>query len=156
MRNCDSLKCGPIVRFTLMHRADDLDVRIFKELGNPDSLQWNVRETYSSIAKRLGVGEETVRRRLKRAEHFGPLHNWKTMITPRLIGCGATNVQLKVKYENRKADIISELRKPDDVVKLLDFRGNELLLTVYYQDTRSLDRKMDVVDSICDYQKPIV
>lgn len=58
-----------------MYRADDLDVRIFKDLGNPDSLQWNVRETYSSIAGRLEVDEETVRRRLKRAEHFGSLPN---------------------------------------------------------------------------------
>jgi DNA-binding Lrp family transcriptional regulator len=53
-----------------MHRLDDLDVRIMKELGNPNSFQWNVRESYSNIAKRIDVDEETVRRRLKH-RHYG-------------------------------------------------------------------------------------
>ena len=131
-----------------MHHADDLDVRIIKELGNPNSLQWNVRETYSSIAERLGVDEETVRRRLKRGEQVGSLSNWKMMVNPRLIGCEAANVQLKVKDEKRKADIISELRKIDGIVKILDFRGVKLLLTLYYQDNASLKTKKDKIGSI--------
>ena len=131
-----------------MHHADDLDVRIIKELGNPNSLQWNVRETYSSIAERLGVDEETVRRRLKRGEQVGSLSNWKMMVNPRLIGCEAANVQLKVKDEKRKADIISELRKIDGIVKILDFRGVKLLLTLYYQDNASLNTKKDKIRSI--------
>jgi len=54
-----------------LHRFDDLDVRIIKELASPASPQWNVKQTYSNIARRLGVDEETVRRRLKRAEERG-------------------------------------------------------------------------------------
>jgi len=131
-----------------MHHADDLDVRIIKELGNPASLQWNVRETYSSIAGRLGVDEETVRRRLKLAERLGSLPNWKMMVNPRLIGCGAANIQLEVGNEKRKADIISELKKIEGIVKILDFRGGKLLLTLYYQDEDSLKTKMDKIGSI--------
>ena len=131
-----------------MHHADDLDVRIIKELGNPDSLQWNVRETYSSIAGRLGIDEETVRRRLKRAERLGSLPNWKMMVNPRLIGCSAANVQFEVKDEKRKWDVISELRKIDGIVKILDFRGGKLLLTLYFQDDTSLKMKKDMIGSI--------
>ncbi|MHB1492957.1 MAG: AsnC family transcriptional regulator [Thermoplasmataceae archaeon] len=138
-----------------MHHADDLDVRIIKELGNPDSLQWNVRETYSSIAGRLGVDEETVRRRLKRAERLGSLPNWKMMINPLLMGCGAANIQLEVRDEKRKADIISELRKIDGIVKMLDFRGGKLLLTLYYQDEASLKTKKDKIGSISGCTEPI-
>ncbi|MHB1470564.1 MAG: AsnC family transcriptional regulator [Thermoplasmataceae archaeon] len=138
-----------------MHHADDLDVRIIKELGNPDSLQWNVRETYSSIAGRLGVDEETVRRRLKGAERLGSLPGWRMMVNPRLIGCGAVNIQLEVKGEKRKADIISELRKIDGIVKILDFRGEKLLLTLYYQDEASLKTKKDKICSISDCTEPI-
>ena len=131
-----------------MHHADDLDVRIIKELGNPDSLQWNVRETYSSIAGRLGVDEETVRRRLKRAERLGSLPNWKMVINPLLMGCGAANIQLEIRDEKRKADIISELRKIDGIVKILDFRGGRLLLTLYFQDEASLKTKKGAIGSI--------
>ncbi len=138
-----------------MHHADNLDVRIIKELGSPNSLQWNVRETYSSIAERLGVDEETVRRRLKRAERLGSLPKWKMMVNPRLIGCSAANAQLEVKDETRKAAIVSELSKIDGIIKILDFRGGKLLLTLYYRDTDSLDRKLEVIDAINDYVKPI-
>ena len=138
-----------------MHHADDLDVKIIKELGNPDSLQWNVRETYSSIAERLGVDEETVRRRLKRAERLGSLPNWKMMVNPRLIGCRAANIQLEVRDEKRKAGIISELRKIDGIVKILDFRGGKLPLTLYYQDDASLKTKKDMFGSISDCTEPI-
>ena len=62
---------------TIMHHADDLDVRIIKELGGSNPSQWNVRQSYSNIAERLGIDEETVRRRLKRAERLGSLPGWK-------------------------------------------------------------------------------
>lgn len=139
----------------MMHHADDLDVRIIKELASRNSFQWNVRETYSSIAERLGVDEETVRRRLKRAERFGSLPNWKMMVNPRLIGCSAANVQLEVKDEKRKAAIISEFSKIDGIVKILDFRGGKLLLTLYYQDADSLDRKLEEIGAISDCVEPI-
>lgn len=47
-----------------MHRLDDLDLRILKEIGSPSSLEWNVRVTYSSVARKVGVDEETVRKSL--------------------------------------------------------------------------------------------
>ena len=137
-----------------MHRADDLDVRIFKELGNPDSLQWNVRETYSSIAGRLGIDEETVRRRLKQAERLGSLPSWKMMVNPQLIGCQAANIHFKVGYEGRKSEVISELSWMDGIVKILDFHGDKLLLTLYYQDVYSLQSKVDRIISISDSPNP--
>ncbi len=47
---------------------DDLDMRIIRELGGSRPTQWNVRESYSNIARKLGVDEETVRMRVNRAE----------------------------------------------------------------------------------------
>ena len=70
---------------TAIHRLDDIDVRIIKELGSPSSLQWNLRETYSNIAKRVGFDEETVRRRLNRAKERGALPGWRMMVNPHLI-----------------------------------------------------------------------
>ena len=156
MRKFDSVKFSHIIRFSLMHRVDDLDIRIFKELGNPDSLHGGVRETYQDIAVRLGVDEETVRRRLKSAERLGSLSKWKIMVNPSVIGFKAVNVLLSVGDDARKTGAIAELSKIDGVVKILDFRGRKVLLSLYYQDTSSLNKKMEVISSICNCQKPIV
>ncbi len=139
-----------------MHHADDLDVRIFKELGGSNPFQWNVRESYSNIADRLGIDDETVRRRLKRAERLGSLPGWKMMINPRVIDCRAVNVNLKVTDERKKSGIISELRDLDGIIKILNFRGDELLLTLYYRNDDSLKNKLDIIASISDCPNPVV
>ena len=139
-----------------MHRPDDLDVRIIKELGSPSSLQWNVRETYSNIARRIGVDEETVRRRLKRAEELGSLPGWRMMINPNLIGCEACCLDLEVEDEGKKDRMISEIRRVDGVIKILDFRGRGLQATLYHQTQDAKRRKIELIASICGSPQPTV
>lgn len=152
MRNSDKLKCGPFeFRSCPMHRLDDLDVLIIKELGGPAWPQWNVRETYSSIAKRIGVDEETIRRRLKRAERLGSLAGWMMMFSPRLIGCEAASMDLEVEDEEKKDKAIGEIARADGVVKILNFRGRGLQVSLYYQNENeeALKRKTEIIGSIC-------
>jgi DNA-binding Lrp family transcriptional regulator len=126
----------------------DLDVRIFKELGSPSSPQWNVRETYSNIAKRIGVDEETVRRRLKRAERLGSLPGWKMMINPHIIGYEAACLDLEVGNEDGKDKAISEIGQVEGVIKILDFRGKGLQVTLYYPNDEALRKKVKLIGSV--------
>ncbi len=142
--------------FTIMHHADDLDVRIIKELGGSNLSQWNVRESYSNIADRLGIDDETVRRRLKRAERLGSLPGWKMMVSPRVLDCRAVNVSLRVKDERKKPGVISELIDLEGVIKILNFRGDGLLLTLYYNNDDSLKNKLNLIASVSDCPNPIV
>ena len=132
-----------------MHRLDELDVRIIKELGSPGSPQWDVRTTYSSIARRIGVDEETVRRRLKRAEETESLPGWRMMVNPHLLGCGAASVDLEVEVEEKKDQAIAEIRRINGVVKILNFRGKGLQVMLYYQDEAALNRETEFLRSIC-------
>ena len=136
-----------------MHRLDDLDVRIVRELGSPSSPQWNVRETYSSIAKRIGIDEETVRRRVKRAERLGSITGWKMMVNPRLIECKAAALDLEVAEESEKDKAVSKLKKVDGVIKILNFRGKGLQLNMYYPNEQELERKLELISSICGSSK---
>lgn len=126
---------------------DDLDVRIVKELGSPSSLQWNVRETYSGIARRLGVDEETVRRRLKRVQELGSITGWKTMVNPHLLGCRAACLDFEVENEGEKDKVLSQVCRSDGVVKVLDFRGKGLQATLYYEDDETLKRETELLTS---------
>jgi len=128
---------------------DDLDIRIFKELGSPSSLQWNVRETYSNIARRVGVDEETVRRRVKRAEKLGSVAGWRMMINPHLIGCDAAGIDLQIIDEERKDKAVGEIARIDGVTKILDYRGKGLQVTLYYPDDNARKRKTELIKSIC-------
>jgi hypothetical protein len=126
-RNFDKVK-HPLDEFQqpAMHRLDDLDVKIIKELGSPNSLQWNIRESYSNIAKRVGVDEETVRRRLKRAEERGSLPGWKMMVNPHFLKCEAVGLDLEVGDEEKKDRAIAEVRRVDGVIKILAYRRARL------------------------------
>ncbi len=148
-RNSDSLNASPSDFSIVLHRLDDLDIRIIKELGSPGSFQWNVRESYSNIARRLGVDEETVRKRLKRAEDLGPLPSWRMMVNPRLIDCEAASLDLDVEEEEKKDEAIAEIRRVDGVIKILDSRGRGLQVTFYYQNGDALRTKTELIRSIC-------
>lgn len=139
-----------------MHRVDDLDVKIFRELGSASSLQWNVRETYSGIARRIGVDEETVRRRIKKAEVLGSIICWKMMINPHLVGCEASGIDLEVDDESKKDRILHELRLFRGIVKILNFRGRELQIT-FYHSKDEFEERVRAIRSICSApDEPIV
>lgn len=139
-----------------MYRLDDLDVKILRALGSPGSLQWNVRVSYSSIARRLGVDEETVRRRLKRAEDAGAFPGWKMMLNPRLIGCEAASLDVDVQDEKTKGRAIDEIKRLAGVIKILNFRGSGLQATLYHRGEESLGRTAGRIDSICGSREPTV
>jgi DNA-binding Lrp family transcriptional regulator len=132
----------------LLH-LDDLDIKIIRELGSPSSPQWNVRESYSNISRRLGVDEETVRIRVRRAKERGFLPAWRVMVNPRLLGCGAAGLDLEVDDEERKPKVTAQIRLVDGVTNIADFRGRGLLVTLYYENDESLERKVKLIESIC-------
>jgi DNA-binding Lrp family transcriptional regulator len=133
---------------------DDLDMRIIREIGGfSSSPQWNVRESYSNVARKLGVDEETVRMRVNRAKEHGFLPAWRMMVNPLLISCHAANLDLEVREEQSKAADIGKIKIVDGVNSIVDFRGKEILVGMYYEDDEFLAKKVQLIESICDSPK---
>lgn len=129
------------------HNLDDLDVSILREL-HTNTPKFNVRESFSDVARALGVDEETVRRRVKRAKALGFLPRWKLMVNPRLVGLEAAHFYAEC-GEVEKAKAIPQLELLDGIVYLVDFQGGGLRALLYYEDNESLERRLRLVSSIC-------
>ena len=120
-----------------------------RELSSPRSFRWDIRESYASIAERIGVDEETVRRRVKRARESGFLKGWKLFLNPHLIGLESMGVQLEIDDEDRKADVISQVEQVDGVVILINFHGRALRIILYYNGEKDLDEKIQRIKALC-------
>jgi DNA-binding Lrp family transcriptional regulator len=132
-----------------MYKPDALDLRITREIGTPRSAQWNVRESYASIAKRVGVDEETVRKRIKKQEKMGIIQGWRATIHPNLIGCVDAFVDLEVNSRLNKEQIISQLKLLEGVVAISNFEGRGLDVFLFAEPERVLSRKVQLICTMC-------
>jgi len=127
-----------------------------KELTSPSSFRWDIRESYGSIAAKIGVDEETVRRRVNRARDSGFLKGWQVVLNPHVIGRESAGAHLTVDDENRKDSVISEIEKLDGVVIMINFHGRSLRVIFYHKGEEDLADKTQLLSSICQSDQAIV
>jgi DNA-binding Lrp family transcriptional regulator len=143
----------------LLQRSQELQTRILKELTSPGTFQWNFRESYANIAKRLHADEETVRLALHRAVESGAVRGWRLVINPNLFQMNVAGLQLEVAegLQNKKGDVIlPTLTLVDGVFLILDFYGKGLRLAMYYYNDRDLSRKIELISRICDCEGQVI
>src|SRR5579875_569812 len=132
-----------------MVQPDSLDRRIMRELESPGSLQWNIRESFSSIARKVGVDEETVRNRVARMREARILKGWELVINPHLIGRESASLELEVQNASAKNAAIEQIKLIDGVISILDFHGASLQVGIYYRHERALAKQISLMESIC-------
>lgn len=137
------------VTAVLQQRTENLSVRILKELTSPGSFQWNFRESYSSLASRLGVDEETVRLTVKKAISSQVVVGWRLVINPHIFDMQLAGFQLAVHPSRKKEEVISQLRLIDSLLLILDFHGPGLRVATYFENEKALHRKIQLIKTIC-------
>jgi DNA-binding Lrp family transcriptional regulator len=120
-----------------------------RALESPGSLQWNIRESYASIAKKLGVDEETIRKRVARVRQGGILKEWQLVINPHLMGRESASVDLQVEDSSTKRLAITRIRLIEGVISILDLHGQRLQVGIYYRHEHELARQLLLMESIC-------
>ncbi len=108
-----------------------------------------MRISYADIARKLGIDEETVRLRVKRAQERGFLPTLRLMVNPHLLDCEAVTLELEVDAEEAKAQVISQIKLVDGVTDILDYRGTGLQVTLYSPGGETLSRKIRLLESLC-------
>jgi len=137
---------------------DDLQSRIVREITTSTMrYDWNVAYSYSSLAKRLGVGKETVRTSLIRAREVGYFEGWQLMINPSLIGRKTAGLVIDFHGEgndHEKTSAISQLKLIEGVTQIFDYANAGLRIVLYYETDGELERKTQLISSICGNSKP--
>ena len=132
-------------------RNDNLPLRILRELASPfhGTIGSYLRPTYSDIAKKLGVDEETVRVRFRQAQKSGSIIGWQIAINPSLLGRKATSVLLEVNDPSTKPTMISQIKLIDEVILIMDFYENPLRVVFNHENDRDMERRLALIRAIC-------
>jgi DNA-binding Lrp family transcriptional regulator len=129
-----------------MHTVE-LVVSIMKELSVTPS-HWNVKRSYSEVAKKLGVDEETVRIRIQRLRNSGFLLGWRLILNANLIGRESSILALELDDIERKDAAIAQISRMDGVILIQSFYGKTLQVTVFSESEEELEGQMKSITSI--------
>ena len=133
-----------------MFQPDDLDRRLLKEMFTPASLQWNIRRSYATIAEKLGVDEETIRRRFQRMHVAGVFQNWQIIVNPHLIGFEAATFDLNFSSLDSRKRAISQLKLVQGIIYILLFYDNRIRIMTYYRNEDALKRQIELMETFCN------
>jgi DNA-binding Lrp family transcriptional regulator len=137
---------------------DNLDAKIMREFNGPGALQWNVRQSYSTIATKLGADEETVRRRIIRMQQSGHLGGSELILNPYLINREPVAMELRVAgpSRERKSELISQIELIDGVVMIVDLQGDALQVLLFCEDEKAVSRRTRLLSSISGCSNPLI
>ena len=138
-----------------MWTPDDLDIRIIKAMASPHSFQWDVRISNANVAKGLAVDEETVRNRLRNMQDVGFLQGWQLILNPILLGRKAAIVELSVKDQEAKPEVISRLSLLEGVTLIDDFYGKELAVHLLYENEDAVNTQVQLISYLSGHSTPV-
>ena len=126
---------------------DTLDTKIFRELVQDRAAftSSDIRKSYSAVAKKLGVDEVTVRKRILRMQRIGFLQHWMTIVNPTLVGLNFAQLSFSAPQGQDKKDLIEQLRLLPESLVLVDNFGQSIHYAFFYHDEGSLQNRVELV-----------
>jgi DNA-binding Lrp family transcriptional regulator len=140
-------------------KLDTVDVRILRALlhGNtvaPVTTQF--RKSYESIAKQLGVDEETVRNRVRGYHRSGFIKDWRTVVNPTLIHAGEVVLWIDVNPPTSKDDVVEKIRLMPGVILIGHFYGTLLGVVLRYYDENAVGRQIELIRRVAEVDTAVV
>ena len=138
---------------------DSVDVRILRELLQGQAaapMNSQFRKSYESVAKRVGVDEETVRNRVKGYHRSGFIKDWRTVLNPTLLRAGEIVLWLDVNPPTSKDDVIEKVRLMPGVILIGHFYGTFLGIVLRYHDENAVTRQIELIRRVAEVDTAIV
>lgn len=116
---------------------------LMRELwGSPEV--WNVRKSYTQIASRLGVDEETVRNRIRNLRDSGFLLGYRLVPNPVLLSRTFASLRVEFKDRESKQAAIQRLAKIDGVVNIGSTYDKSVLVTLLAEENQDFSKILDL------------
>src|SRR3989454_1909178 len=138
---------------------DSVDVRILRELLQGQAaapMNSQFRKSYESVAKRVGVDEETVRNRVKGYHRSGFIKDWRTVLNPTLLRAGEIVLWLDVNPPTAKADVVEKIRLMPGVILIGHFYGTLLGIVLRYHDESAVSRQIELIRRVAEVDTFVV
>lgn len=129
-------------------RVDDLDVTILRSLFSDVHhfpARSEIRESPSSLARKLRISEPTLRARLNRFRMSGFLQGWHVFLNPNVVREHCAQVHLEMRSSAGKSDVIDSLRLLDGVFLIARWHEDAVGVGLYYEGTDTLRNRLDLL-----------
>ncbi len=118
-------------------------------------LKQNARMSYSKIAKKLGVSETAIRKRIKKLEEDDIIKGYSLEINPRNAGIYVAIIGIDTSPEDYLS-VLEKTKKMKEVMKLYSSRGDHMIMMeCWFRDRKKLNdfnrmiRKIKGVKKVC-------
>jgi len=99
----------------------------------------NARMSFVEIAKRLGVSETAVRKKLQKLEELGVIRRYTVEVDPRKLGFNIIALIGLDTAPESYIRVIDVLRKDDRIVKMYSSSGDHMILIeVWFRDSEEM------------------
>ncbi len=127
---------------------DGLDFDILQRLCQPGGFQWNFRESLGSVARGLGLDEETVRLRVKRMETDGVLHGYDVLVHPDLLGRELVILEATLPVGPARMVALERLKLAEGMLWIFEEVGNGVTMGAMVETGGAAARLSALVESI--------
>lgn len=115
---------------------------LMRELwGSPDV--WNTRKSFTEIAAKLGVDEETVRNRIINLRESGFLLGYRLVPNPALLGRTFASLRIEFKDRESKQSAIKHLAAFDGVVNIGSTYDKSVLVTLLAEENQDFSKILE-------------
>ncbi len=138
-----------------MMKIDDIDLQII------DILRTDARTPYTEIARRLGISEATVRRRIKNLEERGVIAGYTAVVEPAKMGFSTVAMVGINTTPDSFLEVVQKLAELREVKWLATSTGDHMILAeVWARDGRELtevlSRKVGRIEGIVHVRPAII
>src|SRR5881409_131895 len=106
--------------------------------GSPDV--WNTKKSYTEIASKLGVDEETVRNRIKHLRDSGFLLGYRIVPNPALLGRAFASLRIEFKDRDSKQAAIPRLAQTGGVINIGSTYDKSVLVTMFADENQDFPK----------------
>ena len=129
---------------------DALDTKIIREFIQDGTAfaTSDIRKSYRTVSRQLGVDEVTVRKRVSKMKRTGFLGRWNAFTNPTLLGLRVAQLTFDVQSASAKNDLIEELKLLPGSLVVVDCFGTSLYFAFLYNSDSDLRRQVELVQRL--------